>query len=193
MLAITNSLVDANSVTGGDGAVTGGGILSRAGRAAAPIPATLIAVNTTVALNQALGLQGTGAGIAIGGTGNETTFQGLTVARNNAQAGQGVGGILIAQQGDVATIGGSLVANNTIGTGGLVNCGGAGTLQEVGTTNREGFTTCPFEVAGLDPGLSPALINAGGDTDVLTIGPASSAKNVVTPCIVGGDQRGALA
>ncbi len=196
-LTILNSLIDNNTALGeGRLGGVGGGVLSRAtAGTAAPIPAILSIVNTTIAFNRSLGEAGAaGAGIATGGsTQNATVLEGLTVAHNSLPNGNNAAGILVATQGEVANIYGSIVSSNTIASGAFVNCGGTGTLTEGNNaSNREDATTCPFEVHGGNSFLSPGLVDAGGDTDVLTIDVESPAKNAVSPCFAAIDQRGAL-
>jgi hypothetical protein len=166
-LLIANSLIDTNSVNGGQG--FGGGIYDQG---------ELVINNSTIALNGASGEAGVGGGIY---TSTAADLFAVTIARNDST--NGAAGIT----GGSETINfyGSLVAENRR-SGTLANC--SGVIDDDDLTNLSD-NGC-FEGIG-NPGLSTTLVNRGGDTDVLTIAATGAAKDFVTPCIGGNDQRNA--
>ena len=134
---------------------------------------TLTARDSTVALNTAAGI----GGISGGGA----TLDRVTVARNG---GGGVGG-------DAIRVTGSLLAANEIAPGTPKDC-------FAGITTGGGNVASSFScLLGMqdkvlaDPKLGLALVNAGGETDVLRLAPDSEAQDFSGAC-ASTDQRGLL-
>ncbi|MDA0164683.1 hypothetical protein OM076_30730 [Solirubrobacter ginsenosidimutans] len=165
-LTIANSLIDHNTAS------TGGGIYNNGSQGAAE----LVVADSTVFSNT---VNEQGGGILSSGTGsNSVSILASTVAGNTQ------GGLLL--QGGSSSVNASIIANNPQG-----NC--SGTIGS-GSQNVENADSCGFDHGtnrvGIGTGLSAALVNAGGGTDVLTIPAASPAVDYVTPCLVTIDQRG---
>jgi len=172
-LTVRNSLIDANRGSG-----QGGGILSTGTTLA---PARLTVTDSTVYDNNAT----SGGGIESNGAGNVSSIVRTTIADNSAGATGGGIEITGAQPFRVQA---SIVARNTDDTG-PNNC--TVPLTSDGA-NVEDLATCGFTAAGdaqgTDPQISPAPVNAGGQTDVLTI-PATSPARDRAPGCAGADQR----
>jgi hypothetical protein len=172
-LTVRNSLIDANA-----GGGQGGGILSTG---TALSPAQLTVSDSTLYGNSST----SGGGIESNGAGNVSSLVRTTVANNTAGATGGGIELVGAQQFRVQA---SIVARNTDDTG-ANNC--ASPVSSSGA-NVEDLATCGFTAAGdaqgTDPLLSPAPVNAGGQTDVLTIPATSPARDRAGACS-GADQR----
>jgi hypothetical protein len=160
-LTIQQSLIDHNSATNGGGVANLGQTSS----------SSLLILASTIALNT----NGGGIYTGVNGSDSVTVFQ-STIARN---AGTG---LTIAQGG--ADLTGTIVANNT------TNCGTTKPANQGG--NLENAASCGFGAAGSnkDPQLSANLVDAGGQTDVLTIPDTSPAIGIVQPCTYPVDQAG---
>ncbi|HEX6024923.1 MAG TPA: choice-of-anchor Q domain-containing protein [Solirubrobacter sp.] len=172
-LVVLNSLIDGN-VAG-----VGGGVYNTAASG-------LSISNSTIAFNNANGEVATGAGVATSAGG---TLVSVTIARNDARSANGVGGLLSTDSANPVQLHGSLIGGNTQLDGGSANCGGE--VEDVNMSNLDDGNSCQaIEISG-NSGLSGALVNDGGDTDVLTISPTGAAKRGVEQCFVGTDQRAA--
>jgi hypothetical protein len=159
-VVISQSLVDHNSAS------IGGGGIANLGADQADL--TIFA--STVALN-------TGGGVSSGVNASDSvSLVQSTIARNT--------GTGLAVPFGTANSFGSIIANN--GT----NCGAPPPTDSGG--NIEDTVACGFGAGGSnrDPGLSADLVNAGGETDVLTIPANSPAIGIVQPCSFPVDQRG---
>ena len=119
-----------------------------------------------------------------------TTLERTTVARNSSSSG--TGGLVVDGAGTF-TVRQSIVDDNTTvpASGPAVesNCGSAAIASGGGNiagTAPIGTPQCAFAAGAmplaLDPLLSAALVNAGGQTDVLTIAPNSPAINRAGAC-----------
>jgi hypothetical protein len=178
-LTVQYTLIDHNTASSAGGA----GGLSNLGDATA---ASLSMRDSTVAFN-AGALAG---GILVRGhSGNSTTLQRVTIAHNSGGA-RGYGGLAIDSDGETFGVGATIVADNT---GTLSNnCGGT-TPRDDGA-NVEGGIDCgfksPSDRQNANPGLSDALVNAGGETDILAIPSSSVAADLAPPCLNVTDQRG---
>lgn len=178
VLTVRHTLIDHNSAWSAAGA---GGLLNLGGDAGASVTVS----DSTVAFN-------TGAlagGIrAVGNGGNSTTLERVTVARNIGT--RGYGGIAIAPDGGRFGVQATIVADNS----GILgdDCGGSAPRDD--GANVESGTDCGFTSGSdrqdADPGLSGSLVDAGGETDVLTIPWSSVAIDLAPPCPNVTDQRG---
>ena len=192
ILLIQQSLIDNNVATpapsgaGGDG----GGIYFQGTSAAR----TLAINDTTVAFDSARN----GGGIDLVTNAQTTaTLTRLTVARNTSTVSRG-GGIHLDSSGPITSTA-SIFAGNTgnVGAGapvpGPANC--TVTFGD-GGSNLESGSDCGFKLSSdrqnTDPGLSTALFNAGGQTDLLTVPATSAAVDLAGACAATGaatDQR----
>ena len=156
-LTVDRSLIDANaaSIGGSDS----GGLLNFGG-------GTMTVRNSTIANNIAA-LAGAYFSWGAGSTPNSGVFEHVTIANNSANS---FGGVHFAA-GDALSFRASIIANNAGG-----NCG---TSPVSLGANVESGLECHFERGGASAGLTGALTNAGGDTDVLPIGIESPARNLV--------------
>ena len=121
----------------------------------------------------------------------------MTIANNVVQNSFPTDGGGIARGDGAAglTVRASIVSGNTIDDGVLLpvpsNCGGT-TLPTSSGGNVVGTTDCAFtgpaDAQGVNPLLSPTLVDAGGQTDVRTISSASPALDRAAGCS-GADQR----
>ena len=184
-----------------------GGTARRGGGIANTSTGTLLVVNSLIDRNAAISL-GTGGGIFDEG---DLTINNSTIAFNQASrrardrrrhrddhGRRSVRGDDRAQHvhrtARRGSAGGSADASTSTGrwsprTAGrptLANCSGIINDDDLTNLADDGC----FEITG-NPGLSTELVNRGGDTDVLTITPGGAAKDFVTPCIGGNDQRNA--
>src|SRR3954469_13453421 len=187
-LLILDSLIDHNVATQGatGGGGDGGGLFFQGTSAAR----TLQLNDTTVAFNTARN----GGGIDLVTNAQTTaTMTRLTVARNTSTSSRG-GGIHMDSSGTISSID-SLFANNTGNVGlaapvaGPANC--TVTFGD-GGGNLESQSDCGFKLGtdrqNVDPGLSAALFDAGGQTDLLTVPSNSPAVGLAGDC-TGIDQR----
>src|SRR6185436_17338203 len=113
-----------------------------------------------------------------GSTPNSAVFEHVTIANNTASS---IGGVHFAD-GDALSVRASIIADNTSG-----NCGSTPTSAGA---NVESGVECHFERGDAPAGLTGELTNAGGDPDVLPIGFASPAHNLVKDACPATDQRG---
>jgi parallel beta-helix repeat protein len=173
----------ANGASGNGGAIDLGGI------------STLSAVNSTIANNVATD---SGGGIELGAA-STATISSLTVARNLANsdnAGADQGGGLHRQGGASFTVRNSIIAQNTVGTGGTdPDCSATGTgftsqgvnlVQDV--TGCTGLNVAP-NLTGVDPKLG-LLAKNGGPTKTLALFKSSPAINAAGSPSPKRDQRG---
>jgi len=180
-MTIQHSLIDGNrAVTnGGDS----GGIQNFGSETT---PGVLTVRDSTVAFNTAR-LAG---GILSWGSNprNVTTLERVTVAYNTG-GDRGTGGIGRSFASETFQVRASIVANNTV-DGTPSNCGGVLPTSDGGNvvSNDDCAFTAAGDVQNADPLLSAALVNAGGETDLLTIDGLSPARNRVGGCL-GADQR----
>src|SRR4051794_32875475 len=188
ILLIVDSLIDHNIATqaptgaGGDG----GGLFFQGTSAARQLTMN----DTTVAFNTARN----GGGIDLVTNAQTTaTMTRLTVARNTSTVSRG-GGIHLDSSGTISSTN-SIFANNTGNVGlaaplaGSANC--TVTFGD-GGGNLESQSDCGFKLAtdrqNVDPGLSAALFDAGGQTDLFTVPSNSVALGLAGSC-TGTDQR----
>jgi hypothetical protein len=171
-LTINSSLIDTNTAH-----FVGGGIHNDGSSGA---PAELNVINSTIAANIA---PDGGAISSLGNSANAVRLTHATIGRNSP------GGSGIWFDGAQTTVANaSIFANN-----GNANCAGATFASATGSL--ESGTACGFSGPGnrqnADPGLSAALVNAGGEvqTMVLTIPADSPAVDLVNPCQFPIDQR----
>src|SRR5829696_7844294 len=198
-VSVTISQVTASGGTGASGGnvlnqgaltldhvrVTGGNATGAGGSGVANESGSLTVRNSLIDANRG---SGQGGGILSTGTTlapARLTVTDSTVYDNNAGATGGGIEITGAQPFRVQA---SIVARNTDDTG-PNNC--TVPLTSDGA-NVEDLATCGFTAAGdaqgTDPQISPAPVNAGGQTDVLTI-PATSPARDRAPGCAGADQR----
>jgi CSLREA domain-containing protein len=172
-LVLSSSLVDHNTATLG-----GGGIANIGRGGAEALGAGLSVVNSTIAFNEGE----SGGGIESQGP-STVALNATTIAYNTG------GGLGLVNEQDAALTG-SLLAANSSG-----NCSGAARPTD-GGYNLESGTGCGLTGTGsrqgADPVLSDGLVDAGGETDVLTFPRTSPAVDLVTECVVADDQRGVL-
>jgi hypothetical protein len=189
-MVIENSLIDGNETPlTGSAELTdaaGGGILNFSGPLGSA--SSLTVRNSTVTRNRAY--RGGGI-ISSGNPQNLVTLLNATVAWNSAAAG-GTGGIYNDAGQFVA--GSSVVADNAIIAGGSSDCGGTPATSSQGW-NVESQDVCGFlhpadlrNVGGA--GLSGALQDAGGETDVLVPDTESPVVNLNEENCAAIDQRG---
>jgi hypothetical protein len=170
-MTIRYSLIDTNP---------GGGIFSLGGNA----PSSLIVHDSTVALNTGAG------GIRLVEAGQPSTgrLERVTVVRN--QSGFDPGGIAMDTAGAMR-VRASIISGNEGDSPGAVDC--SLPLPASEGANLETEADCGFIGAGDvqnagTAGLSAALANAGGQTDVFTLAANSPAVNRAGAC-AGADQR----
>jgi hypothetical protein len=186
-MTIQSSLIDGNDLTGHDSRGDGGGILNHGLTA----PATLTVRDSTVAGNISTD---DGAGISSDSTSfsTTTTLERVTVARNRSSSG--IGGIRFLGAGTF-TVRGSIIDDNLLAPASSapveLNCTTSPAISS-GGGNVAGTGECPFaasgDVVGVNALLSAALVNAGGQTDVLTISANSPAIDRNPGCVA-LDQR----
>jgi hypothetical protein len=183
-MTIQHSLIDRNQALSGGG--DSGGVLNLG---TSTTPGVLAVRDSTVAFNTAQ----LGGGIFSWSadfqpTSNVTTLERVTVAYNTGGT-RGVGGIGASYESETFRVRGSIVAHNTV-NGSPSNCGGV--LPDSDGGNVVSNADCGFASAGdlqsTDPLLSLDTVNAGGATDLLTIGPLSPARDRAGACL-GADQR----
>jgi hypothetical protein len=165
-MTIRNSLIDANQ---------GGGIFT----SSINVPGSALSItDSTIALNTL----GPGIELVQDGPPSIVRLERVTVARN-------LGGLQMSGPGDTR-VRASIVSNNTTAAAGVVDCQGGQPTSD--GANVETETDCGFTGAGdqqnANAGLSAVLVNAGGQTDVLTIASGSPAMNRAGACS-GTDQR----
>jgi hypothetical protein len=169
-MTIRYSLIDGNQ---------GGGISSSAITTA---PSSLVITDSTIAQNTG------GPGLEFVENGQPSTgrLERVTVALNTS--GSDPGGIDVAPTGEVR-VRASIIFDNQ-GDSGLVDCQAPLPVSEGANLETEG--DCGFAAPGdletASPGLSPALVNAGGQTDVFSLSANSPAINRAGSC-TGADQR----
>ena len=147
---------------------TGGGIASTTAGS------TLNLLDATVAAN-------TGYGISASGDGTSAFLYQATVARNSGA------GLLLDSLVNSGMYGSIVAANGGAScTTQLADGGDSG--ANVASDDSCGLTD-PSSKPNTDPLLSASLVNAGGQTDVLTIPATSPAVDIVANCF-GIDQRG---
>ena len=188
-LTIARSLIDANVATGASLAELGGGVYVQGQTAAAAVTIT----DSTITANSAR--NGGGLGM-INNTGQPPALRGVTLARNTARAGTGIGVGGIYSQHTNARFQGSIVAGNTstfnTGSGPVTvpaNCALATAATDEGG-NLETQADCGL--AGhqnTDPQLAAALDTAF-EPPVLTIPAASPAVDIAACGTRNQDQRG---
>jgi hypothetical protein len=166
-VAITSSLIDNNHAGS-----AGSGLYLNGSSSATE----LLLLNSTVARNTVT--EPSGGTIRATGTNGSVALQHATVAQNT-----GFAFTLDASQS--VTVNASILAN-------VSNCNAA-----LLTGQQNVVTGAPTE-CGLDAGtnrlnatpqLSSDLVDAGGQTNVLTFGASSPAVDYVTPCLASTDQR----
>jgi hypothetical protein len=190
-LTIQSSLIDANSATGTAGVAgtgVGGGLYVQGQTTGTQITIQ----DTTIVSNSA----DNGGGIGMeNNAGQPPTLRGVTLARNNARAGQvpGVGGI--SSGGTNARFQGSIVAGNTrtINLGGgsqtqPANCGLASAATDDGGNVTPDTDQCGLGGVHTDPQLAAAL--DASQPPALTIPANSSAVNIAVCAPRTVDQRG---
>jgi hypothetical protein len=184
-LFATHSLIDHNRAESTDALEIGGGIYSRSFESGA-----VVLEDSTVAENEAVQAGGIAVFPGEADVENAVVLERVTLARNRAHA-LAPGGILLDE--DVTGLAtGSIIAGNTAAPSTLAafaptlsNCDvpppvdGGGNISDTGDC---GFATVA------DPQLSETLVDAGGETPVLTIGEDSPAIGLSRAC-EGSDQR----
>src|SRR4051794_11014812 len=171
-MVVQYSLVDQNTASNGGG--DAGAILNFGGDGP---PATLVVHDSTIAFNSARLVGGISE---YGNAADSTTLTRVTVA-NNSSGDRGGGAV----QGDNPIhVSGSIVASNFSQAGGP-NCGPH--VVDDGR-NLESGTDCGFD-AQEDRGLvSDAVVDLGGETDVMAPGSSTAWVDHVDGCS-GTDQR----
>jgi hypothetical protein len=181
---VAHSLIDHNAAhaNANDANGVGGGITSVGARAAI---AVLNVSDSTIAFNTALRA---GAVAETGNTGDTTSLERVTLARNTAISAN-PGGLLSLQ--GATTIHASIVADNigVVPNAAAVvaapsNCQIA-SPTDGGANIEYPVTDCGFGLASdrrADPLLSSELQNAGGQTDVLTIPGTSPGVDLSPTC-----------
>jgi hypothetical protein len=180
---VTNSTISGNSTTN-----DGGGILNHG---------TLTLVNSTIANNHA---DGSGGGLATNGSGATASLNGVTVARNVADADTGggdFGGGLF--QGSTTTISArnSLIALNRVNFSGATgpDCYNESTDFDSGghnlLTDDNGCTgfNGPGDLVRSNPKIG-ALADNGGPTKTIALKSGSPALDHAGPSAPNRDQRG---
>lgn len=189
--SISSSTISGNSATFSNG--WGGGIAMDGSNTVLQIDRCTISGNAA---------WGAGGGIVQCGGSGILTISGSTIAFNQADSaggGSGVGGGVA--YGALATLDGTIVSNNTRGTGGtpddLSNYGGTigGTSSHnlIGDTGTAGGLTdgANDNLVGHDPLLAP-LADNGGRTQTHAIPGDSPALDRGTAVVATSDQRGLL-
>ena len=180
-MRIQHSLIDRNRAPIRWGSA--GGIQNYGSRSVAGI---LTVRDSTVAFNTATVVGGIHSW---GNAQNVTMLERVTVAYN--VGGFDAGGIAPASPGEAFRVRGSIIAHNTF-DGAASNCGIRWPDPISDGGNVVSGDDCGFAAAGdlqnADPLLSLDTVNAGGETDVLTIDAASPARNRAGDCL-GADQR----
>ena len=171
-MTVQNSLLDQNSALNGGG--DAGAILNFGGDGPA---ATLVVRDSTIAFNSA---RLTGGILEYGNPGDSTTLTRVTVAYN--QSGDRGGGAIAGNA--PLHVGGSILASNFSQVS-APNCG-TGIADDGG--DLESGTECGFEVQN-DSGLvSDAVVDMGGETDVMAAGSSRAWLDFAGAC-TGTDQR----
>ena len=171
-MTVQNSLLDQNSALNGGG--DAGAILNFGGDGP---PATLVVHDSTIAFNSA---RLTGGILEYGNPGDSTTLTRVTVAYN--QSGDRGGGAIAGNA--PLHVGGSIVASNFSQVS-APNCG-AGIADD--GDNLESGTECGFGVQDESGLVSDAVVDLGGETDVMAPGPSTAWVDHVDMCS-GTDQR----
>ena len=171
-MVVKNSLIDSNNAFNGGG--DAGAILNFGGDGP---PATLVVRDSTVAFNSARLVGGISE---YGNTADSTTLTRVTVAYNSSGDRGGA-----AVQGDNPIhVSGSIFAANFSQSGGP-NCG-PHVIDDA--SNLESGVECGFAVQN-DGGLvSDALVDMGGETDVMAAGSSTAWLDFAGAC-TGTDQR----
>ncbi len=173
-LVIRQSLIDHNAAD--IGGADSGGILNFG--SGASVPHSIEVSDSTIAFNTS---NGGGGGVFAWGDANPptgtVTLTRVTVAYNSASTFGAVG----MAPGETMQIAQSVVGPNSPNT-----C--AGTLPTSVDANFESGSACGFEHPNADLRLTDALVDLGGETDVIGLGAGSAAIDGAGACD-GADQR----
>ncbi|HEX2412807.1 MAG TPA: choice-of-anchor Q domain-containing protein [Solirubrobacteraceae bacterium] len=170
LMTIRNSLIDSNQATEGGAVYNTGG--------------SLTVHDSTISSNTAT----TNAGIRLVGPVSTANLVRVTVARNDAGADSGA---IAADVAGAIRLRASILSDNGGDSGGAFDC--APPLPASEGANLETEADCGFAAAGDlqnagAAGLSAALVNAGGQTNVFSLAANSPAINRAGVCS-GADQR----
>ena len=171
-MTVQNSLLDQNSALNGGG--DAGAILNFGGDGPA---ATLVVRDSTIAFNSA---RLTGGILEYGNAGDSTTLTRVTVAYN--QSGDRGGGAIAGNA--PLHVGGSIVASNFSQVS-APNCGTG--IADDGD-NLESGTECGFDVQDESGLVNDAVVDLGGETDVMAAGSSTAWIDFAGAC-TGTDQR----